>query len=435
MMPPDPLQAAGPAPKALDGQAIYTVSELTRRIRDILEQSLGRVWVAGEISNLRRPASGHAYFTLKDELAQLNVVMWRSTAATLKFELKDGLAVLLQGELTVYESRGQYQIVARRLQPRGLGALQLAFMQLKEKLAREGLFEPERKRPLPLIPRRIAIITSPTGAAVRDILNVITRRYPPADIIICPVAVQGDSAPPQIVSMLERAGRLPRTDVIVLTRGGGSIEDLWPFNEESVARAIADSPIPVVSAVGHETDFTIADFVADVRALTPTDAGVRVVPDTTQLVDTLAAAARRLAQSLLRRTSVSREHLDALARSYALRRPLDPIRAAEQRLDELAQRLVRGVTNGLRSQRRRFDAAVARLDSLSPLAVLARGYSITLRRQTPVRDAATLKPGHIVHTHLHKGSFRASVLPHKPAARKKPSKPRKRRSKNGSSQG
>jgi len=402
--------------RAIDGSPIYTVSALTREIRDMLERHLGQVWITGEISNLRRPASGHCYFTLKDEHAQISVVMWRSLASRLKFELKDGLAVIAQGELTVYEPRGQYQIVLRRVEPAGVGALQLAFQQLKADLAKEGLFDESRKQPLPRFPRRIAIVTSPTGAAIRDMLNVILRRFPSARVLLLPVSVQGDAAAGEIAEAIMRANSILDVDVMIVGRGGGSLEDLWPFNEEVVARAIADSRIPVVSAVGHETDFTISDFVADVRAVTPTDAGNLVVPDVRELAATIAALADSLGRSLLGRLATGRERLDAVARSYAFRRPLEQIRAREQRLDDLCQQLYRGFDHGRRLQCRRLEAAGARLESLSPLGVLGRGYSLTFKEPESVliREAKAVKPGDLVRTRLAKGEFRARV--ERPAA-------------------
>jgi len=420
------LPAAPEAPvprRALDGSPIYTVSELTRQIREALEQRVGSVWVTGEVSNLRVPASGHCYFTLKDAQAQINVVMWRTVVALLRFELRDGLSVVVQGELTVYEPRGQYQIVARRAEPLGVGALQLAFLQLKERLAREGLFEERRKRPLPFLPRRIAIVTSPTGAAIRDMLKVVYRRLPQARVVVCPVRVQGEGAGQEIAQMIRVAGGLPEVDVIIVGRGGGSLEDLWPFNEEVVARAIAASGVPVISAVGHETDFTIADFAADVRALTPTDAGVRVVPDAEELADRLWTLAGRLGQALLGRIRAARQRLEAAARRYVMKRPLERVRRHEQRLDDLCQQLFRDMTHTLALQRQRLGSAAGRLESLSPLAVLRRGYSITFREPegTVLRDAAEVRPGDLVRTRLAKGEFRArAVEPPAPRPRRSP---------------
>jgi len=403
---PDPTR-----PRAADGSRIYTVSELTREIRSALEYGFAGIWVSGEVSNQRRPASGHCYFTLKDAAAQLNAVMWRSLADALRFQLRDGLAVLVQGDVTVYEPRGQYQIIVRHVVPLGVGALQLAFIQLKEKLAAEGLFDAERKRPLPLVPRCIAIVTSPTGAAVRDMLNVIYRRFPGARVLICPVRVQGDRAAAEIAAMIETVNRLPSVDVMIVGRGGGSIEDLWPFNEEVVARAIAASRVPVVSAVGHETDFTIADFVADVRALTPTDGAARVTPDLEQFMQDLRALKERLGKALQSTLAAARERLDGLARSYALRRPLERIRLREQRLDDLAHQLYRSTRHVLELRRQRLSGLSDRLESLSPLAVLARGYSITLRDAdgSLVRDPATVRIGETIRTLLHGGVLWAEV--------------------------
>jgi len=399
--------------RAIDGSPIYTVSQLTREIHEVLERNLPRVWITGEVSNFRKPASGHCYFTLKDERAQINVVMWRSAAARLKFDVKDGLSLIIHGELTVYEPRGQYQVVVRRAEPLGAGALQLAFLQLKEKLAAEGLFDEDRKKPLPFIPRRIGIVTSATGAAVHDMLNVILRRFPGARTLICPARVQGDAAAGEIAAAIQRLNRILDIDVMIVGRGGGSLEDLWPFNEEAVARAIAASRVPIVSAVGHETDYTIADFVADVRALTPTDAGRLVVPDAKDLEADLKALAGRLGQALLGRVAQAKEKLAAFGRSYALRRPLDRIREREQRLDDLCQHFYRNIGHMLVMKRQRLMATVSQLESLGPLAVLGRGYSITFREpEGPVlRDVAALKAGDVVRTRLGKGEFRSRVEP------------------------
>jgi len=398
--------------RAAQGTRIYTVSELTREIRAALEYAFTGVWVSGEVSNLRLPGSGHRYFTLKDASAQINAVMWRSVAEAQRFELRDGLSVLAFGDVTVYEPRGQYQIVVRHVEPLGVGALQLAFIQLKEKLAAEGLFDPERKKPLPIIPRCIAIVTSPSGAAIRDMLNVIYRRFPGAHVLVCPVRVQGEGAAAEIAAMIDTVNRLPHVDVMIVGRGGGSIEDLWPFNEEILARAIAASRIPVVSAVGHETDFTIADFVADVRALTPTDGAARVAPDVARLSENLDALRGRLGKALLGRLAAARERLDGLARSYALRRPLERIRHREQRLDDLAQQAYRSIRHILEIRRQRVAGLGDRLESLSPLAVLARGYSITLRDSdgSLVRDPAAVPIGDTVRTLLHGGTLWANVV-------------------------
>jgi exodeoxyribonuclease VII large subunit len=256
-----------------------TVSELTARIKDMLEGSFPAVWVSGEISNFSRPQSGHCYFTLKDDIAQIRAVMWRGTALKLKFAMSDGLEVLCRGHLDVYAPRGSYQLVVDELEPKGVGALELALRKLREKLSAEGLFDPARKRPLPVFPKRIAFVTSPTGAAVRDFLEVLRRRWRGVEVLIIPARVQGDGSVTEIVAGIRAANRLkPAPDVLIVGRGGGSLEDLWSFNEEAVVRAIAASRIPTVSAVGHEIDVTLADLVADVRALTPSEAAERVVP-------------------------------------------------------------------------------------------------------------------------------------------------------------
>jgi exodeoxyribonuclease VII large subunit len=396
---------------AADGSPIYTVSQLTRRIRETLERQIGLVWVTGEISNLRVPASGHCYFTLKDESAQIAAVMWRTLAETLKFKMAEGLAVLAQGEVTVYEPRGQYQISVRRIEPLGVGALQLAFVQMKERLEKEGLFDPARKRPIPMFPRVVALVTSPTGAALHDMLRVIRRRCPSTRVIICPVRVQGEEAAGEIAEGIALVNRLAEVEVMIVGRGGGSLEELWAFNEEAVARAIAGSRIPVISAVGHETDFTIADFVADLRALTPTDAANQVAPDAGQLADDLDSLRRRLGRALSASAGSARERLAGLAQRCAPRRFDERIRAREQQVDELCQRLVRGARRAVQFQDRRLSGLSGRLESLSPFAVLRRGYSITLREPqgTAVRDAAELRSGDLVRTRLHRGEFRSRV--------------------------
>jgi len=267
---------------------ILSVSELTARLKALVETGFPHVCVEGEISNLTKATSGHVYFTLKDEGAQLRAVMWRSAAARIRFELSDGLHVVAVGPVEVYATRGSYQIVVEQLAPQGIGPLELAFRQLYEKLAAEGLFRPERKRPLPRFPRRIALVTSPAGAAVRDMLQVITRRWPACPIVIVPVPVQGASAAPEIAAAFQSLAKIPDVDVVITGRGGGSLEDLWAFNEEVVARAIFACPIPVVSAVGHEIDVTIADLIADRRALTPSEAAELVVPQRTEILSELS---------------------------------------------------------------------------------------------------------------------------------------------------
>jgi len=273
---------------------VYTVSEVTRLVKLEVENAFPLVWVEGEISNFRSYPSGHIYFTLKDEQCQLQAVMWRSNARLLKFALKDGLKVICRGRLSVYEARGQYQLMADLIEPKGKGALQLAFEELKEKLKAEGLFDPKHKKPLPLFPKKVGIVTSPRGAAIIDILRTLERRFARLHILIYPAKVQGEGAADEIVEGIDFLGRQPDIDVLIVGRGGGSIEDLWAFNEEKVARAIFRSPIPVISAVGHEVDYTIADFVADIRASTPSVAAEIVIKEEQALVDRIDGLARRL---------------------------------------------------------------------------------------------------------------------------------------------
>jgi len=400
-------------------KTVLTVSELTANIKFLLESEFKSVWVAGELSNVRIPSSGHCYVTLKDAGAQITAVIWRSALARLKFNIEDGIRVLVRGSITVYEPRGNYQIIIDKIEPEGLGALQLAFNQLKEKLQKEGLFDPARKRPIPFLPARIAIVTSPTGAAIQDMLNIIARRFPGMEILLAPVRVQGAGAKEEIVAAIQNlnllnSGRLPgipktQIDVLIVGRGGGSLEDLWAFNEETVARAIAASDIPVISAVGHEIDFTIADFVADLRALTPSEAGEKVVPRKDQLIATLATRHSALANALRGRLILVRRHLDSLARSYAFRQPLEIIRREQQRLDDLSTRMCSAAKMLISKSKENIARTAGRLDNLSPLKTLARGYSVTTKDGKALKDSSTLTPGDEIHTRLHKGALTSTV--------------------------
>uniref|UniRef100_A0A7C4QPB4 Exodeoxyribonuclease 7 large subunit n=1 Tax=Schlesneria paludicola TaxID=360056 RepID=A0A7C4QPB4_9PLAN len=384
---------------------VLTVSELTALLRGVVEQCFPHVWVAGEVSNLTRAASGHLYFTLKDADAQLRTVMWRSAAQRLRFEVHDGLAVVANGPIEVYPPRGQYQLIAERLTPQGMGTLELALRQLQQKLAAEGLFAPERKRPLPMFPRQIALVTSPQGAAVRDIIQVLARRWRQADVLVIPVAVQGEGAAEQIAQALHDVGRLPRVDVVICGRGGGSLEDLWAFNTEVVARAIAACAVPVVSAVGHEIDVTIADLVADRRALTPSEAAELVVPDQAELRGGLEQLRRRMRSALRRRVEAARWQLDGLASRRCFTRPLDRLHELATATDELADKLQRGIRQRLDAERAGLAALAGRLEALSPLHVLSRGYSVTYRVAdgSLVRDAAVLQPGDRLTTRFARG--------------------------------
>ena len=482
-----PVQAWEPGqevtPAELPSPRIFTVGELARCIRGTLEGEIGSVHVRGEISNLRRPTSGHLYFCLKDEGAQIRAVLFRAQARLLRFRPEDGQEVIARGRVTFYEAGGDAQIVCDALEPVGAGALALAFEQLKAKLAAEGLFDPARKRPLPFLPLRVGVVTSPTGAAIRDFLHVLHRRFPRAQVLIAPSRVQGEGAAQEIAEGIRRLDQ-GQVDVIVVTRGGGSIEDLWAFNEEVVARAIAAARTPVVSAVGHEVDFTIADFVADVRAPTPTAAAEILAPVEAELRERLAVQQARLHRATLRalerrqallarlfgrladpRHRLSRERLaldgrrqravDAIARrAMRLRRELQArVRRLEQaspgaRLEkqrrrwfELRQRLLgagsaigreqqaefsrllerlRRAGMGLTAElRQEFGARRARLEALSPLGVLARGYAIAFAEDgRVVRSAAEVGPKARLHLELGQGALEVEVVG--PAAPRKP---------------
>jgi exodeoxyribonuclease VII large subunit len=411
--------------------------------------------VEGEISNLRVPSSGHAYFTLKDEGAQLSAVLFRGRGRRVRFEPEDGMHVLAFGGLDVYAARGQYQLVVELMEPQGLGALQLAFEQLKRKLEAEGLFDDGRKRKLPVYPRVIGIVTSPTGAAIRDMLNIIGRRFGDLRILIAPVRVQGDGAPAEIVQALVNLQEMVELDVIVVGRGGGSIEDLWAFNDETVARAIVACRVPVISAVGHETDFTIADFVADLRAPTPSGAAELVVREKLAVIERLVDLYTRLKQAMTADVAGQRERLQFLARRRVLTDPARALRDLYRRLDDLQGRLRLGLragqrqvrhrlalltqalgarnpaatisadiallgqlrgrllssaAHGVQASRARFATSVGRLESLSPLAVLSRGYSVTrLPSGALVRSAAQARSGDLLEILLHQGALGARV--------------------------
>ncbi len=358
----------------LNFQAPITVSELTRRIREKLESDFSDVWITGEISGLRIPSSGHLYFTLKDKNAQIKVVFFRSGSRFLKFIPKDGLEVILRGRLTVYDPRGEYQVVAEYMEPKGIGALQLAFLQLKEKLEKEGLFDQARKRPLPGHPRRVGVVTSPSGAAIRDILNVLGRRAPGVKILIAPATVQGNLAPAEIASAIAELNKISDLDVLIVGRGGGSIEDLAAFNTEIVARAIAFSRIPVISAVGHETDFTIADFAADLRAPTPSAAAEIVAKNEEDLI----AVLRNLRNRMEYAVSQLLRNLRAIVSSEerALINPMRRLQDHALRLDELSGRLSSAQARLMLAASNRLASLSRALSLLEPLAPLKAGFAI-----------------------------------------------------------
>lgn len=388
-----------------------TITQLTLQVKDLIEGSLPAVLVQGEISNFVRATSGHLYLTLKDDAAQLRAVMWRGNASRLQFAPEDGLQVLVAGSMEVYAARGSYQLVIGEMSPIGVGPLELAFRQLHDRLASEGLFAAERKRPLPTFPRRIALVTSPTGAAVRDLLQVLTRRWPGSDVVIVPVPVQGKEAAPRIAAALRTVHRIPDVDVVITGRGGGSLEDLWAFNEEVVARAICDCRVPVVSAVGHEIDVTIADLVADRRALTPSEAAEIVAPNVENVRLGLDRQARRLATALQGRAARLRLQLEGMAGRTCFARPFAMVHDRQRRLDELDADLRRSMERQLHDARAKIGSASARLDALNPLAVLGRGYSITYRNgeTRPLTTSEKLVPGDLLRTRLAEGEIVSEV--------------------------
>jgi len=400
-----------------------TVSELTRAIKRLLESEVGEVEVEGEISNWSVSPRGHAYFALKDEGALLSCVLFQGARLRLNFSPADGARVVAKGQVSVYEARGQYQLIVSQLRETGLGDLYRRFLELKDKLEKEGLFDPAHKRPLPALPRRIGVVTSPTGAALRDIIHVIRRRFPCVEIVVAPTLVQGELAPPQIVRAIELLNRLHArgtargeacpVDVMIVARGGGSIEDLWAFNDERVARAIYASAIPVISAIGHETDFTIADFVADLRAPTPSATAEIVVAEIQALVKDLAALKTRMARALSHQVETRRLELRRLAGSWGLRQPLDLVRQAIQRLDEIATRADAALDRLVSDARHRAQALVGRMQALNPRAVLARGYSIVSRARDGrivTREAQVRVSDHL-RIQLSEGELHAAVVP------------------------
>lgn len=400
-----------PAGRGAAARQVFTVTEIVERARALLEDAFPRVWVEGELSNFKHHTSGHFYFTLKDAQSQLRAAMFRGANRLVRFRPEDGLKVLAGGRLSLYPARGDFQLVVEELEPAGLGALQLAFEQLKKKLASEGLFDPRRKKPLPAFPRRIAVVTSPTGAAVRDILNVTGRRSPLADVALYPVRVQGPGAAEEIAHALTRLNETGGWDVIICGRGGGSLEDLWAFNEEVVARAIAASAIPVVSAVGHEVDYTIADFVADVRAETPTAAAEMVLRDRRELLEQIRSRQRLLAARMQDRLRDGRRRLERVLASRLLRRPRAVLEPLAQRLDDLSGQLKTGLKNRLRLAREHWRGLGAQLEALSPLNVLRRGYSLVYELATGrlVRDSRDLAPAAALRIRFHRGEAQVRV--------------------------
>jgi len=456
----------------IPAREILSITQLNATARSLLERGLGSVWLEGEISNLARPASGHWYFSLKDEAAQVRCAMFRNRSLLVRFPVKDGARVLARGRVSLYEARGEFQVVIEHLEEAGEGALRRRFEELKRRLLAEGLFDAGRKQPLPTLPRRIGIITSPTGAALRDILHILQRRFPAVPALIYPVSVQGEAAPREIVQALQLADARRDCDVLIVARGGGSLEDLMAFNDEAVARAIAACTIPVISGVGHETDSTIADFVADERAPTPSGAAERAVPDSAEILRTLGTLERSLALSIRRKLQTLRQARQQGQRSLQQLSPRARLQQHAQRLDELEQRLQRGIRHRLErtrlrlagaaallarssparrltplqqrlqvaarrlpgavqrrllEARERFERSARTLHAVSPLATLERGYAIvTDENSRVITDAAGLAPGARITARVARGVVLATVTAVTPGAGTTAAAPRRR---------
>ena len=433
---------------------ILTVSELTREIKDILEMQFADILVEGEISNLKVPPSGHIYFTLKDDLSQIRVVLFKNQARSLRFSPEDGLHVICRGRVSLDEKRGEYHLILEEMEPKGIGALQLAFLQLKERLEKEGFFDASRKRPIPMVPQKIGIVTSPTGAVIRDMLQIIERRFENVHLLLYPVRVQGEGAASEIAKGIEYFNEQMEVDVIIVARGGGSLEDLWAFNEEEVARAIFYSQIPILSAVGHETDYTISDFVADVRAPTPSAAAELVVKDKRDVKNTLQFLEVRLGSEVLQTLQEGRTHLSHLNKRLRdpkkrieedflkvddlfnrflflaswivntkrekhlhlyeglfLRNPNQKVKHLRRFISETERRLLQNIKHSIEIWRQRLEGKMGQLDSLSPVSILQRGYSIT--RKIPsleiLRDSNQVKEGDRVEVRLFRGTLVCGV--------------------------
>lgn len=389
---------------------VFTPSQLNRGIRVLLEANFLNIWIEGEVSNFKLHSSGHMYFSLKDEKSQISAVFFAGQNRSNKFEIKDGLKVLIFGKISVYEPRGSYQIYVERVEPKGVGALQLAFQQMREKLEREGLFSRERKRAIPKFPKVVGVVTSPTGAAFRDILNVMNRRFSGTAILLNPVQVQGEGSAQQIARAIRELNALGGIDVMIVGRGGGSVEDLWAFNEEVVARAVFESKIPVISAVGHEIDWTICDFVADMRAPTPSAAAELVVQNRADLVGKVTELQARLRNRALGILQEKSTELTNLQESYAFKQPKVLIDQFSQRLDEMLRQLQNYTKSFFSENKQKFQALAGKLNVLSPLAILERGYSISFYGDgKPLKDASKIKKGDTMATRLWKGTVYSEV--------------------------
>ncbi len=395
----------------LEKPKAYSVSAITKMIKETLEESFYDLWVEGEVSNYHHHSSGHRYLNLKDERAVIKVTIWRSVGATLKFEPENGQKVMVYGDITVYEKGGNYQLNCRRLLPVGIGELELALRQLHEKLAAEGLFDPERKRDIPQYARKIGVVTSPTGAAIRDIIQIARRRNKSVELIIYPSQVQGDGAEHTIAAGIEYFNTRDDIDIIITGRGGGSLEDLWPFNTEVTVRAIADSSIPVISAVGHEVDTTLADLVADLRAPTPSAASELAVWSRQEYLQQVSANISAQTRSLNRLVLDSRQTLKDLLKRPAFRRPMDLVLQRQQYLDSVSRLLQAAGKNNFEKIRNRLSLVVSKLDNLSPLRILARGYAVSrkLPAHSLLRSVRDVKPGDEIETIITDGAIVSKV--------------------------
>lgn len=395
----------------LFGPRILSVSDISRYLRALMDSDeiLRDVWVNGEISNLSRPASGHIYFTLKDQNSALRCVIWRTNAARLLVNLRDGQAVEAHGAVSVYERDGSYQLYIDAVRLAGEGWLYQEFLRLKARLEAEGLFDVERKQPIPPFPRKIGIVTSATGAALQDVLNTLSHRFPLAEVILSPAAVQGDEAPPALVRALKRL-ETEKPDVILMARGGGSLEDLWAFNDENVVRAIAACPIPIVTGIGHETDFTLADFAADLRAPTPTGAAVQATPDAAELRAALGSALWYLDTAAASILTTARRDTADLQQRLARLSPQRKVQDDRQRLDQNLERARRGLTGALLLRRARVDGLTSRLQALSPLAVLQRGYAVVRAPDGSIlHSIQQVQPGDTIKATVSDGDLTAKV--------------------------
>ena len=392
-------------------ERIYTVTEITREIKGILEESFPTIWVEGEISNYTLHSSGHRYFSLKDENAQIRCTLWRFRGDWLRFEPEDGIQVIASGSISVYERNGQYQLDVTELIPAGLGKLEIAFQKLKEKLWRQGLFDEEHKKPIPEFPESIGLVTSPTGAAIRDMIKIVQERFPSVRMIVNPVRVQGEGAAQEIARAIGEFNRFAKVDVMIVGRGGGSLEDLWAFNEEMVARAIYDSKIPVISAVGHQIDFTISDFVADLRAPTPSAAAQMVVKDKEGLLKELRSNLQKLTSNQTSLIEYSKQQLKAVQQSYGFKRPSDLVSQASQRADDLTRGLLERTKNYFEFHKNSLSLNDEKLEALSPLSVLRRGYSIArkLPKLEIIKDAVLLKKEDRLEVKFFKGKVRSKI--------------------------